>query len=74
MSQYGWGSKEDKDEYQRKDYTDECLNQYRRVLKEDTDEYPKKVLTRTGVWINTQEYQSKYRRVLRKRLTDECLS
>ena len=28
----------------------------------------KKGLTRTGVWINTEENQSKYRRVLRKRL------
>ena len=43
MSQYGWVSKEDKDEYQIKDYTDECLNQYGRVMKEDMDDYQRKV-------------------------------
>ena len=36
-------SKEDTNEYQRKDFMNECLNQFGQVSKEDTDEYQKKV-------------------------------
>ena len=43
LNQYRWVSKEDTDEYQGKDYTDECLNQYGRVSKKDTDDYQRMV-------------------------------
>ena len=43
LNQYKPVSKEDTDEYKKKDYTDECLNQYGRVSKEHIDEYQRKV-------------------------------
>ena len=43
LNQYRRLLKEDADEYQSKDYTDECLNQYGRVSKEGMDEYQRKV-------------------------------
>ena len=62
------------DEYQGKDYTDECLNQYGRVWKYNIDEYLSNVkhdwvfLTiQTSIKRRNRQYQG-------KDYTDECLN